>query len=185
MQALLKSRDGTLSPNVLKALGKPMVFTGEAKDGTEWSFVFEAHSATGSTEVSHGPTLVKKWRASATSCADERDRRGLGRTFVLHRDQCESSVGDCPETTRGRQTAMLRNEAGETLPHYGMNQLQWHIRQKQLTHRQRCRQEQQKAKAKVATARRMYGSEAMDKESDESVKIGGRQPHGSAERLDS
>ena len=83
VQALLKSRDGTLSPNELRALGKLMVFTGAAKDGTEWSFVFEAHSATGSTEVSHGPTLVNKWRANATSCADERDRRGLGRTFVL------------------------------------------------------------------------------------------------------
>ena len=77
VQALLKSRDGTLSPNELRALGKLMVFTGAAKDGTEWSFVFEAHSATGSTEVSHGPTLVNKWRASATSCADERDRRHL------------------------------------------------------------------------------------------------------------
>ena len=61
MQALLKSRDGTWSPDELRTLGKPKVFTGVAKAKTwqEWFFVFEAYSAAGSAKVSHGLKLLK------------------------------------------------------------------------------------------------------------------------------
>ena len=60
MQALLKSLDGTLSPNELRSLGKPKVFSGEAKAKylQKWFFVFEAQSAAGSAKVSHGLKLL-------------------------------------------------------------------------------------------------------------------------------